>query len=126
MDDGDGRGWLPDSQLTRRELLALGVAPSQQALRKLLRAGDGVWWHLDRGHGDKRTIAISGLKAISVYVARTAQQKDILDTDRLPGRAVEVPVGSTIAVSTTTSCSATAIEFSSARRFSSITSPATD
>lgn len=89
----DGRGWLTDGQQTRRELLALGVAPSQQALRKLLRAGDGVWWHLDRGHGKTRTIAISGLKAISIYVARTAQQKDIPDIDRLPGRAIEVPVG---------------------------------
>ena len=89
----DGRGWLADSHHTRRELLAIGVAPSQQALRKLLRAGDGVWWHLDRGHGERRTIAISGLKAISIYIARQARQKDIPDIDRLPGRAVEVNVG---------------------------------
>jgi hypothetical protein len=87
----DGRGWLPDTPYTRKTLVRLGVAPSQQSLRKLLRQGNDVWWRLDCRHGRyPRTIAITGLKAVSIHVARNAQQMGIPDAGRCPGRAVWV------------------------------------
>lgn len=87
----DGRGWLPDAPYLRKWLVSLGVAPSQQSLRKLLRQGDGVWWQLDRRHGrERRTIALAGLKAVAIHVARSAQQMGIPDADRCPGRGVWV------------------------------------
>jgi hypothetical protein len=88
----DGRGWVPDTPTNRIALVSLGVAPSQQSLRKLLRQGEGTWWRLDRRHNGGRTIALVGLKAISIHVARKAQEKGIVDLDRLPGRPIEVPL----------------------------------